>query len=87
MQNSIQWWETTKNNPHLLNQWLIKQYYGELKAAERILEMAYESPKQYQPILMEIAKQESQHADWILGLCNFRNIELKEHDTEKKILG
>ncbi len=74
--NSKQWWELVKNNPAKFNDWLIKQYRGEVTAAQRIRLLA---SKFARTLLQErtleiIAKQEETHASWVLDLLKARGI-------------
>lgn len=75
MNNSKMWWESVKTNESKFNDWLIKQYRGEVTASNRIKQFSnkYASEKN-KLILSIIAGQERTHASWILELLHSRNI-------------
>lgn len=74
--NSKKWWNLVKNDSKKLNDWLIKQYRGEITAADRIIKFAetYAPNKKSLAVLNVIAKQEKKHAKWVLELLKNRNI-------------
>lgn len=75
MTTSKQWWESVKNDPTKFNEWLQKQYRGEITAASRIEQFAEKYATQnYKRTLRVIAKQERQHASWVLELLINRGI-------------
>lgn len=76
MKTSAQWWEEIKSSPTKFNDWLIKQYRGEVTAADRIERFAaeYAPDDKAKKILKVIAGQEKQHASWVLGLLVARGI-------------
>lgn len=77
MKTSQQWWNEVKNDPARLNDWLVKQYRGEVTAAERIRGVVTKYPdlnSKTKRTLNEIANQEENHAEWVLGLLNTRGI-------------
>lgn len=83
---SEQWWSETKNDDQLLNDWLIKQYRGEVTAAHRIRAFAeqYCNDKRAIKILHVIAEQEEQHASWVLDLLKARDIEPDVSNAEER---
>jgi rubrerythrin len=76
MTTSKLWWNEVKNNSDKFNDWLIKQYRGEITAATRIKEFAkvYATDIHDIKILNVIANQESKHAAWVLDLLVARGI-------------
>jgi hypothetical protein len=76
MKTSKQWWESVKNNQSLLNQWLMNQYHGEVKAAQKIEELilSKEAPSNQKRIVKIIVEQEKNHAVWIGQLLTARGI-------------
>lgn len=90
MKTSIEWWNEVKQDEIKLNEWLVKQWRGEVTASERIKrfseQFAADKPK-VQRILAEIANQESTHAKWVWDLLRHRNIECDEtaiQEAEKR---
>jgi len=79
MKTSKQWWDEVKNDPARFTAWLLKQYRGEVTAADRIeaIAMQAENPAQVNA-LMKIADQEAQHAKWIFSLLETRGIKADE---------
>ena len=73
-----QWWKEVKADPVKFNEWLVKQYRGEVTAATRIVQLGerFEVSEGAQRILAIIAGQEAQHAGWIGELLTARNVEL-----------
>ena len=86
MQTAASWWESVKSDENKINEWLIKQYRGEVTAAERIVKFSEQYAKtDYQAnILHVIAGQEKQHAEWIYGLLESRGIEPVVENAEKR---
>jgi rubrerythrin len=86
MVSSKEWWKQMKDDQSLFNEWLIKQYRGEITAASRIEQFA----DKYAPdcvswvTLGVIAKQERQHAEWVLGLLVSRGIDPSVENAEKR---
>ena len=75
MQTSNEWWQKTKSDPAALNDWLVKQYRGESRAASRILRFADKYGNgEHRKTLDTIASQESRHAVWVLGLLDTRQV-------------
>lgn len=83
---SQQWWNEVKSDPKRFNGWLIRQYRGEVTAAERILCFAaLHAPDDTAiRILTTIANQETQHAEWVLTLLKARGIQPDLRDAEKR---
>jgi tRNA isopentenyl-2-thiomethyl-A-37 hydroxylase MiaE len=86
MQTASQWWESVKSDENKINDWLIKQYRGEVTAATRIIQfgLQYAGTEKQVDILATIAKQETQHAEWIYELLEARNIKPVVEDAEKR---
>lgn len=75
MTTSQEWWATTKKDQELLNSWLMKQYRGEVTAAERIRSMKPLTVDGVNLHLLEtIACQEELHAEWVKNLLISRGI-------------
>lgn len=76
MKNSKVWWNEVKTDSVKFNDWLIKQYRGEVTAASRIESFAekYATSSRDKKILKVIAGQEKTHANWVLDLLKSRNI-------------
>jgi len=86
MKSSKMWWDSIKSDSDKFNDWLIKQYRGEVTAASRIKSFAdnYATDSRNKKILGVIAKQESKHAAWVLDLLMARGIEPNiEHAEER----
>jgi rubrerythrin len=77
MKTTQQWLHEVKTVPGKLQQWLERQYVGEVLAAQRIqlLAASQADPKRYK-VLSKIALDEFAHADWIAQLLKARNIPL-----------
>ena len=76
MTDSKTWWDSVKVDKTKVNQWLVKQYRGEVTAAGRIETLRDNYPttdKQYKTLTI-IAGQERQHANWVLALLEARGI-------------
>lgn len=86
MQTSSEWWQKTKSDPVVLNDWLVKQYRGEATAAKRIRAFAdeYAADPDDRVILNRIATQEERHAAWVLTLLASRNIEPNVENAEER---
>jgi len=77
MHTSQEWWNKTKNDPALLENWLVDQYIGEEGAYDRIKEFAlkFTDEESNERILLQlIAIQEYNHAMWVKSLLDTRNI-------------
>lgn len=77
MKSSIEWWDEVKQDEGKLNEWLVKQWRGEVTAAMRIKrfsEQYADGNRRVQRILAEIAKQENTHAQWVGELLTRRGI-------------
>lgn len=76
MKNSKTWWNEVKNDKTKLNDWLVKQYRGEVTAADRILAFTdkYAEHDRNIATLKVIASQERMHAEWVKGLLDARGI-------------
>lgn len=84
MKTSVQWWNEIKADPAKLEDWLKKQWRGEVTATFRIRKLAHQfsvGEKEYR-VLDAIAKQEETHAMWIGDLLNSRNINVDLDDIK-----
>lgn len=83
---SQQWWAGIKDDPERFNEWLVKQYRGEVTAAVRINEFAdrYAPDETTRRILRIIAGQEAQHAKWVRELLQARGIVPKVEGAEER---
>lgn len=86
MTTSKMWWDNVKNDSDKFNDWLIKQYRGEVTAAQRIVEFSNKYAEDYRDkiILNIIAKQESKHAAWVLELLSARGIAPNVEHAEER---
>lgn len=86
MQTAASWWESVKSDEAKINEWLIKQYRGEITAVERIMQfgLQYAETEHQSKVLHAIAAQEKQHAQWIRELLETRNIEPVVENAEKR---
>lgn len=81
MKTSKQWWDEVKNDPEKFNDWLHRQYRGEMSAARRISEVMNHFHKigllndQNYDTLQLIQKDEARHAGWIGELLIMRGEE------------
>lgn len=77
MRTSQQWWDVVKNDKIKINEWLVKQYRGEMTAFERILDVIakYDMTEKARKTLVVIAKQEAKHGHWIYDLLWKRGID------------
>jgi len=84
--SSQKWWAAVKLDPERFNDWLIKQFRGEVTASERIVEFAekYAPDDRSRRVLAVIASQERQHADWVLSLLQSRGLEPSIDGAEKR---
>jgi rubrerythrin len=76
MKTSQQWWNEVKNDAIKLGEWLVKQWRGEVTAAERIMSFSSHFAQTGKQIttLAVIASQEAQHAKWVKELLDSRHI-------------
>lgn len=82
MKTSKQWWKEVKEDNNKLENWLQRQWRGEVTAAYRILRLAgyvNQNSREYK-ILEKIADQEREHARWIEELLSNRNIDVNIDD-------
>jgi len=85
---SQQWWAEVKQDPAKFNEWLRKQYHGEVTAAVRILAMAADTINaDNKRVLEQIARQEEQHAAWVKELLDNRNVDPGQHDESARYWG
>lgn len=73
---SLAWWAEVKQDPAKFHDWLLKQYRGEVTAAERIRELGtkFNVDAKTMHLLEVIAGQEETHATWIADLLVTRGI-------------
>lgn len=78
MKTSKQWWQEVKNDDDKFNQWLLKQYRGEVTASQRIdaFREQYSDSEKSSKILQTIAVQERDHASWVLNLLQSRGLDI-----------
>jgi rubrerythrin len=80
MKTSEQWWNEVKNDQTKLHEWLLKQYHGELTAAQRIFDMQFDDTSpDHAGVLAKISLQESTHASWVADLLVSRGIDPNDH--------
>lgn len=98
MKTSQQWWSETKADPAKLNEWLRRQYRGEMRAAKKLKELAEDCEKKLRwkddgraefnqrhvQTLWMIAQDEAQHAVWIYGLLQKRGITAREDSANSE---
>ena len=86
MKTSAQWWAEVKASPEKFNQWLVRQYTGEVTAADRIVALGetYGATGRQARVLEVIAGQERQHAEWIKELLVARGIDPTIEQAEKR---
>lgn len=86
MKNSLEWWQEVKNDSAKLNDWLIRQYRGEVTAADRIEQFAqnFATAAKDQSTLRAIAFQEKIHAKWVLELLKNRNLSPMVENAEER---
>jgi rubrerythrin len=87
MKTSQQWWDEVRVDEAKLNDWLVRQFRGEISAFVRITkfaeEFATEDPVANR-ILRTIAGQEQQHATWVLDLLRSRDIDPSVDNAEDR---
>ena len=88
MQTSLQWWNKTKSNPDLLINWLKNQYHGERTAAVKIRELFLTEDinlsEKEEKLILQIAKEEDLHADWVAKLLQDRGVSAEILDKESR---
>lgn len=79
MRTSQEWYDSIKNNPEAIINWLKDQYHGEVTAAERIRSLilcyATDGTSKEAKIVEMIATQEQDHAAWVGELLRTRGVE------------
>lgn len=81
MKTSLQWWNSIKNSPELINNWLLTQFYGEMSAHLRInsvLNSNIELSTKQRKALEKITKEELTHA------AIFKNLTTEESYDQAK---
>ncbi len=84
---SAEWWKQVKADPVKLEEWLIKQYRGEVTAATRIIQLGekFGAVGSVKRLLDVIADQERQHAEWIKVLLENRSLPIPDtSDSENR---
>lgn len=84
---SVEWWNETKRSAEALRDWLFDQYRGERTAADRIIALRdrYAGPgTRAWRLLTVIARQESQHAEWVGGLLAARQLSPSEPEPAER---
>lgn len=87
MKTSKQWWEEVKADTAKFNEWLAKQFVGEVTAAHRINKLGeqFSQDKQTMRTLQIISVQEMTHAQWIGELMEARGLEIpRVRDAENR---
>lgn len=87
MHTSKEWWNSVKNDPEKLIDWLRDQYRGEMTAASLIQNFCEEYAKpgsRQERILMTIGAQESTHALLVEGLLVARGVDPELSDVESR---
>lgn len=86
MKTSKEWWDEVKVSPVALEDWLQKQYTGEVTAADRIVKLGeqFTVDTKAKSILAAIAQQEETHATWIKELLESRGITPTVGDANKR---
>ena len=75
--SSSAWWNAIKIDEARFTDWLMKQYHGEVTAAERIEAFAkryVQQDSRAERVLLTIADQERTHAAWVGELLTARGI-------------
>jgi rubrerythrin len=83
MRTSQEWYDSIKNDPEKILNWLKNQYHGEVTAAERIrsLILCYDPTigpvrlDSWKAVVEGIAKEEELHATWVGELLRVRGVE------------
>jgi rubrerythrin len=83
---SQKWWAEVKADEAKLTAWLQKQYHGEVKAADRIIDLVDGIAKgtKHEQVLYEIALQEAVHARWVGDLLRARGVQPQLLDKEDR---
>src|SRR6185369_16329387 len=78
MKTSVQWWNEVKADPAKMEDWLVKQWRGEVTAVNRIEDFSakYATDEKTKKILQNIADKEMTHAGWIGDILLARGIKL-----------
>lgn len=81
MKTADQWWEGVVKDDSLFNDWLLKQYHGELTAAIRIRKMVkdYELTPLQRTVIHRIANDEARHARWVRDILLSRGVNPKDN--------
>ena len=82
MKTTEQWWQEVSACPNKFNEWLKKQYYGEVQACVRIRKMSeiFKLSPIQRSVIRKIANDEATHAAWIKGLMIQRGIAVSDLD-------
>lgn len=86
MKTSQEWWAEVKADPAKFNDWLVKQYRGEVTAAVRIRAIAtrFRVEPRIHCTLNTIAAQEQLHAQWVRELLIARGIQPDTDGAEER---
>lgn len=86
MKTSQEWWDEVKKDAAKMNDWLIKQFRGEMTANERIgnLIRQYQITDKAKKVLVAIADQEYNHAEWVYNLLKVRGIDVLLDGAENR---
>lgn len=87
MHTSKEWWNSVKNDPEKLTDWLRDQYRGEVTASARIAGFSaqYAQPGSHDArVLAAIADQEDLHAQWVGGLLRARGETPRVEDVPER---
>jgi hypothetical protein len=78
MKTSEQWWNSVRHDERKFATWLQKQYRGEMTAVSRLLGVLHNYSGHFtqkqERVIMEIVKQERDHASWVRGLLISRGL-------------
>lgn len=82
--NTSEWLNKVLASKEELHHWLQRQYIGEVTAAGRIGRLARAAPYKHFKVLSKIAIDELEHAKWVLGLLEARNIPTPKIETPEE---
>jgi len=86
MKTSVQWWNEVKVDAVKTEDWLKKQWRGEVTAVFRIKRLAHQfvDPESREAkVLHAIAEQEKTHAEWVGDLLKARGINMEAANLEE----
>lgn len=85
MKTTAEWLSEVKASPTKLNNWLRRQYVGEVLAGDRVADLAKRVPPEKQRVIERIANDEKQHADWVATLLQARDIPIPCMSHERAV--